>query len=171
MLVLKVIPFNSIMWRDYSSSEYDFNFILSMDLNGKKHEPVSKFETLDLNVLALSETKMKKGSCVDLENKHLLFQAENQKMKGLQVIMSERREQEKFESLMRKERHINIITLFEANGEGRAALKNTFQLKLTDIVENLKGTMGILGNPNDKKGREVNIIDEVIRRHGELKNL
>lgn len=40
--------------------------------------------------------------------------------------MSERREQEKFESLMRKERHINIITLFEANGEGRAALKNTF---------------------------------------------
>lgn len=153
-------------------------------LNGKEDELIQEFEKVGINILAITETKKKGKHVMELDNGHILILSgvnnEERARGGVGCLIeknmktylkkwdciSERILVVQFE--VEKQEKLNILILYGPNEDEKAANKDKFWEEVTEIVDDIKGKIVILGDLNGRVGKRDERSREVIGSHGEI---
>lgn len=152
-------------------------------LNEKEDELIDEFERVNIDFLAITETKKKGHHTRDLKDGKMMLlsgvKTDKRAQAGVGCIMG--RNLTKFlatweavsERLMRvifnlgKQRRLSIIVLYGPNEDEKAEVKDKFWEDVTDLVENTKGDIILAGDLNGRVGRQDQKTKDVIGTHGE----
>lgn len=153
-------------------------------INDKETELVQEFEQADLDILAITETKRKGRHVVELENGHtmILSGVKNDKRAQGGVGCIIRKNLNEFvtrwdtiserimllELRMGNKGKMNVLILYGPNEDDKAEVKDRFWGEVTEIMDEIRGDVVILGDLNGRVGKQDQRSGDVIGNHGEM---
>lgn len=153
-------------------------------LTGKEHELIQEFEKEELDILGICETKKKGQGIQEMEGGHLLLYSgvtnEMRAKRGVGCIIRKDHVKNltkwtfvsdrilKIDMKIGTQEITTIIIIYGPDENERAASKDEFWEKLTDVSENTTGRLIILGDMNSRVGKRTgNVSHDVIGKYGE----
>lgn len=152
-------------------------------LQGKEHELEEEFEKIELEVLAITETKKKGQGMIKTEKGHVLIFSGVPKHKraamGVACLIHAKAAEQVYNwkgwterilsvELRNKNKDIKtVIIVYGPNEDDTAENKNKFWEDLTTITEGAKGKIFILGDFNSRVGKKDITYNTILGKHGE----
>nr|CAH7736536.1 unnamed protein product [Callosobruchus chinensis] len=148
----------------------------------KERELVQEFEKMNLDILAITETKKKGKGIRELEGGHIMIYSgvpmENRAAEGVGFIIRKNLLQQlvkydyvserilRIEMRLEEEKETTLVVAYGPNEDERVQQKEEFWEKLSETVEDSRHRVVVLGDFNSRVGKSHNTGD-VIGHHGE----
>nr|CAH7747709.1 unnamed protein product [Callosobruchus chinensis] len=148
----------------------------------KERELVQEFEKMNLDILAITETKKKGKGIRELEGGHIMIYSgvpmENRAAEGVGFIIRKNLLQQlvkydyvserilRIEMRLEEEKETTLVVAYGPNEDERVQQKEEFWEQLSETVEDSRHRVIVLGDFNSRVGKSHNTGD-VIGHHGE----
>ncbi|XP_030763520.1 craniofacial development protein 2-like [Sitophilus oryzae] len=152
-------------------------------INDKEGELIKEFENIDLDILAITETKKKGKQTVELQNGHIMIlsgvQNEKRAQAGVGCIIKSTLAKfvTKWDTIsgifimvqlrLEDKNTIHILILYGPNEDEKAELKYKFWDEVTEVVDSLNGDIIVLGDLNGRVGIQDYESGDDIGKNGE----